>query len=232
MKKYLNFVGVIVMLCAALMLTACGGGGRADAEYEGKYISVAGEAMGVTLTGEEISGFALELESGGKGTMTVYDDSESINWTNDDTNITIEVSGTEIVGTIGEDTITFDNLLDTGMNLTFAKEGSEAAKPENTLPDAEKNMLGVWQSNTVTDVLDDPVEGMTGDELKMEFAADHTVQVTFKGNDLGSYGWSLLGDWGSIDSDEISISWSIGDNELIVDYSEGDDYFIFNCTKQ
>ena len=232
MKKYLNFVGVIVMLCAALMLTACGGGGRADAEYEGKYISVAGEAMGVTLTGEEISGFALELESDGKGTMTVYDDSESINWTNDDTNITIEVSGTEIVGTIGEDTITFDNLLDTGMNLTFAKEGSEAAKPENTLPDAEKNMLGVWQSNTVTDVLDDPVEGMTGDELKMEFAADHTVQVTFKGNDLGSYGWSLLGDWGSIDSDEISISWSIGDNELIVDYSEGDDYFIFNCTKQ
>ena len=53
MKKYFNFTYAIVLLCAVFMLSACGGSGKADAEYEGKYISVAGEAMGMTLTGEE-----------------------------------------------------------------------------------------------------------------------------------------------------------------------------------
>ena len=132
MKKYLNFAGMIGVLCVVFMLSACGGSGRTDAEYEGKYISVSGEAIGMTLTGEDISGFGLELKSGGKGTMTVNGESDTIKWTNDDKNITVKISGTDIVGAIGQDTITFDNMLNMGMKLTFAKEGSEAAKLENT----------------------------------------------------------------------------------------------------
>ncbi|MFQ7291218.1 MAG: hypothetical protein ACLRQ0_03095 [Monoglobales bacterium] len=232
MKKYFNFTYAIVLLCAVFMLSACGGSGKADAEYEGKYISVAGEAMGMTLTGEDINGFGLELKNGGKGTMTIYGDSGTIKWTNDDENITVNIDGTDIVGAIGQDTITFDNVLDMGLKLTFAKEGSEAAKPENHLPETDKKMLGIWQSNTVTDVLGDPVEGLSGNELKMEFAADYTVKVTFKGNDLGSHKWSLLGDWGSLDSDVLDISWDINDNGINVNYSTDEDYFVFSCTKQ
>ena len=232
MKKYLKATCVIGLLCIVCMVSACGGGGRADAKYEGKYISVAGEAIGMTLNGEDISGFGLELKSGGKGTMTVYDESETIKWTNDDNNITINLSGTDMVGTIGEDTIVFDNMLDMGIKLTFAKEGSEAAKPENTLPEADKKMLGIWQSNTVTDILGDPIEEFSGDELKMEFAADHTVKVTFKGEDLGSYKWSLLGNWGNLNDDELKINWDNTDNGIEVNYSTADDYFVFNCTKQ
>ena len=207
MKKYLSFVCLIGVLCAVLMLAACGGSGNAGSEYEGKYISVAGESMGITLTGEDISGFALELKSGGKGTMTVDGDSDSITWTNDGEKITVNLDGVEMVGTIGKDTLIFDNVLNMGLKLTFAKEGSEAAKPENNLPENDKKLIGTWQSNTVTDVLGDPVEGLSGDELKMEFAADHTVKVAFDGNDLGSHKWSLLGDWGSIEGEGLSISW-------------------------
>lgn len=232
MKKYLNFAGMIGVLCVVFMLSACGGSGRTDAEYEGKYISVSGEAIGMTLTGEDISGFGLELKSGGKGTMTVNGESDTIKWTNDDKNITVKISGTDIVGAIGQDTITFDNMLNMGMKLTFAKEDSEAAKLENTLPESDKRMLGIWQSHTVTDVLGDPIEGFSGDELKMEFAADHTAKVTFKGKDLGSHKWSLVGDWGSLDGDELNINWDITDNGIDVNYSTDDDYFVFGCTKQ
>ena len=88
----------IALVASVFMLSACGSGGRADEEFEGKYISVSGEALGITLTGEDISGFSLDLKSGGKGSMTVYGESESIEWTNDDENLTIDISGTEMVG--------------------------------------------------------------------------------------------------------------------------------------
>ncbi|MBM6809203.1 hypothetical protein [Faecalicoccus pleomorphus] len=231
MKKIYNYLFLIGLMCTALFLSGCGSSSNADSEYEGKYVSVSGESMGITLTGDDISGFSLELKSGGKGTMTIYEDSESITWENDDKNLKITLSGTDIEGTIGEDTITFENMLDMGMDLTFAKEGTEAAKPENNLPEQDKNMIGVWQSTSVTDVLGDPIEGMSGDELKMEFAADHTVNITFKGEDLGSHKWSLLGDWGSLD-DDLSISWDIYEDGIEVDYSTDQDYYIFYCTKQ
>ena len=231
MKKYFNFIFITGLICTLFMLTACGGD-KVDTKYEGKYISVSGEAMGVTLSGEDISGFGLELKGDGKGTMTIYDESESIKWKNDDKKIIIDISGTELVGEIGEDTITFKNMLDMGMDITYAKEGSEAAKPENYLPEADKKMIGLWQSNTVTDVLGDPIEGLSGSELTMNFAADHTVTVKFNGQDLGSHKWSLLGDWGSLNDDELDISWSINDDSIEVDYSTSDDYYVFNCTKQ
>ena len=141
MKKIYNYLLLIGLMCTALFLSGCGSSSNADSEYQGKYVSVSGEAMGITLTGDDISGFSLELKSGGKGTMTIYEDSESITWENDDKNLKITLSGTDIEGTIGEDTITFENMLDMGMDLTFAKEGTEAAKPENNLPEQDKNMI-------------------------------------------------------------------------------------------
>lgn len=234
MKKYLKLMGLIGLLCAVMVMSACGGsGGRADAQYEGKWISVAGEAMGMTLTGDDISGFALELQSGGKAVMTVEGDSQKVKWTNDDSNITIKVGSTEMVGALGEDTIVFDDMLGMGMKLTFAKEGSDAAKPENNLPEADQKMVGTWQSHTVTDVLGDPVEGLNGDELKMVFAPDHTVQVFVDDTDCGTTKWSLLGDdWGSVDDDSVSISWDITEEGIEVNYSDDEDYYIFSCTKQ
>lgn len=233
MKRYSKLMGFISLMLMICVLAACeSSGGRADEKYEGKWISVAGEALGMTLTGEDISGFGLELQSGGKAKMTIDGEAENVKWTNDDENITIKVSGVDVVGKLGEDTIVFDNMLNMGMKLTFAKEGSEAAKPENNLPEADKKMIGTWQSHTVTDVLGDPIEGFNGDELKMVFSADHTVQVYIDGQDCGITKWSLLGDdWGSVDDENVNINWNITDEGIKVNYSD-DDYYTFLCTKQ
>lgn len=233
MKKYLKFLCTIVLICP-LILTACSSGGRADAEYEGKYISVAAESMGIKLTGEEIQGFVIELESGGKGKMSVYEDTDSIKWTNDDTSITISAGGEDIIGTIGKDTITFDNIFDEGLKLVFAKEGSEAAKPENNMPETDKNMLGVWKSTGVTDILGDPVEGYKGDDVTVEFFGDYTANVKIMDISLEKQTWWTLGEWGYIDNEDYDISWEISDNGIILNYyvSDEEGYLIYTCVKQ
>ena len=54
------------------------------------------------------------------------------NWVNDDDTVTITVDKTDIVGKLGEDTITFKGFLEeevgVSLDITFAKEGTDAAK--------------------------------------------------------------------------------------------------------
>ena len=228
MKKLLSIILAGIML---LSLVACGGG-RADEAYVGNWISVSGTAMGFTMTGEDIEGFGLVLESGGKGTMRIEGDEAGIKWTNDDTNLTVTVQGEELVGTIGTDTLTFVNLLNTGMDLTFAKEGTDAAKPENFLPENEKKIIGSWSSYKVTDVLGDDVSGeIAADALKLTFKGDKTVDIEFNGESIVGEKWSMLDTWGSLDESDYDFSWDNAGEELEVTYN-GDEYWIFTCKKQ
>lgn len=215
------------------MLAGCGkGSGRADSQYVGKYVSVAGEALGITMTGEDISGFGLELQEKGKASITIDGETEGISWSNDDSNIKLKISGKEFVGEIGADTIKFVNLMDMGMDLTFAKEGTDAANPAHYLPESDKLMVGTWTSYRVTDVLEDDASGdVDPAALTITFAADYTAEVSYLGENLGTHKWSLLGDFGSFDDSDLDITWNIKGNEIEATYSKGDDYFIFYCKK-
>ena len=228
MKKIL---AMIITGIIALSLVSCGGG-PADEKFVGKWISVAGESLGITLTGEDIDGFELNLESGGKGTMVIDEDEGKIKWTNDETTLTITVDGEEMVATIGEDTLVFDDMLGMGMKITFALEGSDAANPENYLPEEVKSMIGTWNSYNVTDVLgDDASAEISPEALKLTFKADYTVDVEYNGESIPGQTWSMLGDWGSLDDSDYSISWDVVGEEIEVTYSYGEDYFIFSCKK-
>ena len=123
MKRIKGIIGVLVALMLAItILSGCGDGGEATG-YEGKYVSVAGEMLGLELTGEDIAGWAIELNNGGKGTMEIDGDSGNIKWSLEGETITINVDGEEITGTFEDDKLVFDNIMDSGMKLTFAKEG-------------------------------------------------------------------------------------------------------------
>lgn len=232
MKKIIKNFGVVILSLMLCMLSACGGGGNSDEKYVGKYVSVAGEAMGVTLTGEEISGFDIELKEDGKAVLTVDGDEQNFKWKNDGESIVISGGDNEMTGVVDGDTIVFDNMLDAGLKVTFAKEGTDAANPENYMSAEEKNMIGVWQSSNVTDILGDPVEDVAGDALKLEFNSDHTMGVYFDGGDCVTEKWSLVGDWGSIEGDDSYINWDITDDGISVNYIIGDEYYVFSCQKQ
>ena len=230
MKKVFLIVLVGIMV---LSLAACGGGGRADEAYVGNWVSVAGTALGYTLTGDDISGFALALEDGGKGAITIEGEETNIKWTNDDTNLTVTLQGEELVGVIGEDTLVFTNLLNTGMDLTFAKEGTDAAKPENALPDNEKAVIGTWVSNKVTDVLEEDASGAVApDAMKLTFKSDHTADIEFNGKTYSNQKWSMLDTFGFLDDGgELDLTWDTEGEELKVTYN-GEEYWIFTCAKQ
>ena len=153
-KTILTFT--TVMFC--LLMTACGtASGRADEALVGKYIPVKGTALGVTLSGDDMGGLTIELKSGGKAEIEVYGSTGSGKWVNDDTTLTLTVDNTDMVGKLGKDTIIFEGFLKEqvghSMDVTFAKEGTDAAKPENFLPEEEKSLLGDWEGVSVTDVM-------------------------------------------------------------------------------
>ncbi len=223
-------------LMTALLLSACGGGskGRADDVLEGKYVAVTGTAMGMTISGKDMVGFTLELKSGGKATMNV--DGTSVNgiWTNDDTNVTVTIDKVDMVGKLGEDTILFEGILKelvgASMDLKFAKEGTDAAKPENFLPEEEKALLGSWVGVSVVDVLSKDVSGeVSPDSLQATLNPDHTSSISYKGEVIGTPKWSYFGGTVMFEGDiagGASIYSNYSDGVFTITYS-ADDYYDF-----
>ena len=201
-----------------------------DTGLEGTYIAVAGDLWGISLFGDDLEGFSFELSSGGKGRVIVDGEAEDIQWESDETTITVKMEGESLVGTRGKDFFVMENLMDMGMNLTFAKEGTEAANPELYLPEADKFMIGTWRSAEVNDVLGDPYDEVAADALSLVFTGDHKVSFSFEGKDMGTYDWSLLGDWGSLDNtDDVDLGWDIFEDHIEVNYTVNDEYLVFKC---
>lgn len=226
-----------LFMAAALvlsMLAGCGGSGvRADEEYQGKYVAVTGEMLGYALSGDEMAGFDLELLEKGKVNVTIDGEGYNAKWSNDDTNIILDVDGVEMKGEIGTDTIKFADMLGMGVDITFAKEGTDAANPENYLPEEEKKCLGVWKSYQVTDSLGDDASGeVAADALELEFKGDKSAVFTYKGNEIGTFPWSMWSGFGSFEDEKVSSTWEFVDDEIEFTYTENDDYYIFTCAKQ
>ncbi|MDO4617757.1 MAG: hypothetical protein Q4B03_09970 [Lachnospiraceae bacterium] len=198
----------------------------------GNYISVVGEMWGVSLTGEDMEGFSINLEDGGACTLVVDGDSGNASWTEDGDILTIEIEGEEIQGTIGEDILVFEDMLGMGMDITFAKEGTDAAKPENYLPEEDKAMLGVWNSHTVTTILGDDASGEVDPEgLTIEFFSDRTAAASLSGSDLGTTSWSS--DFKYFDDEYLLSRWETieGSDDIIITYTDDDNYWEFTLTK-
>ena len=233
MKKMIS-VFIAMVLC--LSLAACSGSStKVDEELIGKYGCVAGTMMGVTVSGDDVADFELDLQDKGKGSIIIYGKSYKIKWSNDDDTVTLKIDGVDAVGKRGEDSITFEEFLadklGVSMDLVFAKDGSDAAKPENYLPEEEKALLGDWSSVSVKDIMGDDASGdVDPNSLTATFNDDHTATISFMGEDIGSFEWSVLSEsiifTGDFDEDLV-ISGDYKDGVLLLNYSAGDDYFIF-----
>lgn len=233
MKKMIS-VFIAMVLC--LSLAACSGSStKVDEELIGKYVCVAGTMMGVTVSGDDVTDFELDIQDKGKGSIIIYGKSYKIKWSNDDDTVTLKIDGVDAVGKRGEDSITFEEFLadklGVSMDLVFAKEGSDAAKPENYLPEEEKALLGDWSSVSVKDIMGDDASGdVDPNSLTATFNDDHTATISFMGEDIGSFEWSVLSEsiifTGDFDGDLV-MSGDYKDGVLLLNYSAGDDYFTF-----
>lgn len=238
MKKFLS-VFITMILC--LSITACSGSsGKVDEALVGKYVCVTGTMLGVTMSGDDVSDFSLDLQSDGKATMEISGESHNLKWSSDDSTLTLKIDGEKITGELGEDTVTFKDFLKeqlgTSMDLTFAKEGTDAAKPENYLPEEEKALIGDWVSVSVTDVLgNDASEEVDPTALSATFDGEHSATISFMGEEIGSSKWSLFAESVLFDdefNDGVSLNGDYTDGVFTLTYNNTstDAYYIFKMS--
>lgn len=119
-------MALVLALLMAFSLFACG---KAEPlGCEGNYVGVAMKAFGVTVTGEDAGGFEMVLEPGGKGSFSADGKTAKLKWELTDSTITVNLQGTELVGSCSKDRIDFTDFLGTGADYIFAIDGSEVAK--------------------------------------------------------------------------------------------------------
>ena len=193
MRKRLSYLLVVAVFVSMLSLSGCGGGGgttKSEANpYEGKWVAVVAEAMGVQLPIEECfeGDLSFELNSGGKVVFHADEETGNGKWAVADNKLTITIQGEEMVADVGENTFTFDDLMDMGLKVIFGKEGTDATIPENYLTEDELALIGDWHSETVEELLGDgtqtTMDGVDNinDALRLTFAKDYTVKVVYKG---------------------------------------------------
>ena len=152
--------------------------------------------------------------------------------------MSVSIEGEEMVGIIGKDIISFDNMLEMGVKVIFAKDGTDAMDPALYLTEEENAVIGEWAAESVEELLGDgPQTSMEGvdninDALRLDFKSDRNVTVIYKGEEIGTFPWSVALGYCSIESENPSLTVMINDDgTLKVDYSDDDDYYTFHCVK-
>ncbi|MDO4793086.1 MAG: hypothetical protein Q3993_02810 [Filifactor alocis] len=236
MKKLMK--GAFLLTICALFLSACGG--VKSTPYDGKWIAVSAEAMGMQMNGEEAfdGEFSFEINGTGKLKLIIDNEEYSTSWAEKDGKVVIDAEGEEMVGTPGDNIITFENVLGQGMKVIFAKEGTDAMNPENYLSEEVKAMIGSWKTESVKDVLGQELSEVEGfkninEALLMDFKGDGTVDVTFLGESLGTLPWSFAIGMGTIDTDKYTILFEeLADGKVKLSISNAEMYYDFICVKQ
>ena len=242
MKKSIRYLLSVILVVSMLSLIGCGGGGKAAKKnpYEGKWIAVVAEALGTQMPIEECfeGDVNLEIEHSGKVKFTIDNDKGTGKLAKKDEKTVLKIEGEEMSVTLDGDTLTLDDVLGQGVNIIFGREGTDATNPENDLTEDELALIGDWHSETVEELLGDgPQTTMDGvdninDALRLTFAKDYTVKVVYKGQEMGTFKWSLVYGLCNVESENPSVYVATNeDGSLNVDYSDDEDFLTFKCVK-
>ena len=117
------------------------------------------------------------------------------------------------------------------MDITFAKEGTDAAKPENFLPEEEKALLGDWVGASVTDVMgDDASSKVSPSAITATLNPDHSSIISFDGTEIATPQWSYISETvlfeGDV-ADGASLYGEYKDDQFIITYTGNDFYYNF-----
>lgn len=237
MKKIISIL-ITMILCMAMV--ACGGSsGKRDDNLVGKYIGVSGTTFGMTVYGDDMDGFSLELKKDGKATLAIDGEDATGKWVSDDDTVTITVENTDIVGDIGKDIITFNGFLKehlgVEMDITFAKEGTDAANPENYMPEEDKALIGEWVGASVTDAFDEDASVEVDPALMTAtLNSDHTASIVFNGEEIATPEWSYFSESVLFDGDVLdnaSLYGKYNNDTFVITYTTDDFYYNFTMEK-
>lgn len=130
MKHFRKILAVAMI--ALLMVAAAACGSKEPDPNAGVYHAYTAEMMGFTIGVKEVypEGFTIELKDGGKSVLTIGDQSAKGKWTLEGTELHVEGGGVELDGSLADNLMVFENVMDSGLDMTFLKEGAKG--PEFT----------------------------------------------------------------------------------------------------
>ncbi|MDL2294506.1 DUF5640 domain-containing protein [Ruminococcaceae bacterium OttesenSCG-928-D13] len=202
MKKTASILLVLVLVIG---LAACGGG-KSDDPNVGNWNAVSATMLGIEMEVDDLfeSGVTLEIKANGKFTLNVDGEKGSGKWEYAGSTIKMTASGVEMTGTIENGTLTLNNLLDMGMDITFEKEGGYTGGVAAPAATGAAGDAGYYVVDTLTDG-DTTIEREQLLELGLDWYIllneDGTAQVDFDDVMPGTWkeGTIDLGDAGVLD---------------------------------
>ncbi len=150
---------VIAALCY-LFMGKLGGAPAADSADLGLYTAQKAELMGMSVDVGTMweNGFSIELMKNGKCRVNVDGDKGNAKWSKEENGaFHLKGSGLDCSGTLRDGVLVLDNVMDSGVILTFTKDGvmlppaekdkdenKDAGKDQDGTPPADDSMLGTY----------------------------------------------------------------------------------------
>ena len=140
MKKKWNLLFLFAFIVSMITLAGCGKTAGEASPYEGKWIAVSAQMIGMSVSVDETFGgaFEFEVKNGGKVSFSVGEVTGNGKWSAKDDKFSLTIEGEEMVGTIGENNISFDDMLGMGVKVIFAKEGTDALLDQQSFAGKKK----------------------------------------------------------------------------------------------
>ena len=218
---------IILALFILVNLAACGGNSAKSEEPNvGTWNAISVSMLGITQEIEEVfeQGVSLELESNGKFNLNMDGEKANGKWKYEDGSLTLNGDGLDLTGTIENGILTLNNMLDTGLDLIFEKEGSNtfASLPKTsgnseTLSELQEwwdgEWYGYWESHSVTDDYKQLEDGRWDCYAVIKMNTDDTGII---------YLWDDGEDFATVD---ITVSENSGAGDMGAAVSEGGNYW-------
>ena len=225
----------LVALAAIIYLVTGRGGGKttADSADLGRYVARSGEMNGISISIDDLwdEGFTIELKEKGKAAINIDGEKGTAKWTLDGDRFTIKGSGVDCSGTLSNGVLTLENAMDSGVTLTFTRDGAELptavpiatpAVVEPVVPSAntsvaDDGVLGVYYADKgVAYGLDIPISTMWENGFSIELQESGKCVVAVDSS-TGEGTWKLEGDAFTISADGLDLTGTLSGGVLFLE---------------
>ena len=248
MKKLL---ALLLALTMVFTLAACGGGsgstgGSSDGgsksggnvgSWEGHYVAIEAESIDDPeweVLPDDLLDYDLVLKNDFTAVYTSFrDEPEEATWKVEDVYINL-YDGEEQIASGNyvqrENCFVFNDFMNSGYIVTFAKEGSAEADPYNRLSEEEKFFMGTWTSYKILDIDGEEtlISGYQNDDMVITFNSDKTVEINYD-DEILTDTWTYFEDESYTDEHSFYIK-VVGDELEIFDDEISSEY-TFVCKK-
>ena len=248
MKKLL---ALLLALTMVFTLAACGGGrgstgGSSDGgsksggnvgSWEGHYVAIEAESIDDPeweVLPDDLLDYDLVLNADFTAVYTSFrDEPEEATWKVEDVYINL-YDGEEQIASGNyvqrENCFVFNDFMNSGYIVTFAKEGSAEADPYNRLSEEEKFFMGTWTSYKILDIDGEEtlISGYQNDDMVITFNSDKTVEINYD-DEILTDTWTYFEDESYTDEHSFYIK-VVGDELEIFDDEISSEY-TFVCKK-